>query len=111
MVSVAWAAGVEFPFKVSVNIIVPAVVPLLRHMDAGARGHAAQLLEQNGWRPPNADDEMWFYLAKGDFSRTASFGAVAIPLLEAVIKTAPSSMSVGAVGALLEIGDPRVFAF
>jgi hypothetical protein len=57
--------------------VVPALTPLLRHPDAGVRGHAAQVLDYLGWRPLERDDEIWALLAKGNFSRLASFGAAA----------------------------------
>ena len=87
--------------------IVPALTPLLRHADAGVRGQAAQRLEHLGWRPAGQEDEIWLFVAKGQFNRVGAFGAAAVPALEAVIDSGPYSLSLGAVEALGEIGDQR----
>ena len=85
-----------------------ALMPLLRHPNAGVRGCAAQVLEHLGWRPATCEDEMWFLVAKGQCSRVASFGAAALLPLEMVLNTGPYSLCVAAVKALGEIEDPRV---
>lgn len=88
--------------------VVPALVPLLRHADAAVRGHAAQALEFLGWRPASREDEIWTLVARGLFSRVVSFGAVAVPALEAALVSTTSSLCVGAIEALGHIGDKRV---
>jgi HEAT repeat protein len=85
-----------------------ALVPLLHHGNAGTRGQAAQMLESLGWRSANRHDEMWFQVARGKFSRAASFGAACIPALETVLDSGPSSLSVAAVQALGQIEDENV---
>src|ERR1019366_10303096 len=85
-----------------------ALVPLLRHANAGVRGCAAQVLEFIGWRPSKSEDEMWFLVAKGQCSRVASFGAAALLPLEMVLNAGPYSLCVAAVQALGEIEDQRV---
>jgi HEAT repeat protein len=85
-----------------------ALVPLLRNEDAAVRGHALQVLTLLGWRPANREDEMWYWAAKGQFSRVAAFGAVAIPVLEAVVRSGPYSLAVAAAQGLGEIGTAAV---
>jgi HEAT repeat protein len=85
-----------------------ALLPLLRHQNAGVRGCAAQVLELIGWRPSKSEDEMWFQAAKGQCSRVAAFGEAALLPLEMVLNSGPSSLGVAAVHALGEIEDRRV---
>ena len=85
-----------------------ALVPLLRHANAGVRGCAAQVLEFMGVRPAKAEEEVWFLVAKGQCSRLAAFGATALLPLEMVLNSGPSSLCVSAVQALAEIEDRRV---
>ncbi len=89
------------------NRIIAALLPLLTHRDAGVRGYVAQVLEFLGWRPSGPEEEIRLLAAKGQFSRMASYGAPAIPALEAVIDSGPYSLCVGAIEALGEIGDTR----
>src|ERR1019366_10576796 len=84
-----------------------ALVPLLRHANAGVRGSAAQVLELLGWRPGTRDEEMWFLVAKGKCSQAASFGTAALVPLELVLNSGPYSLCVAAVQALAEIEDQR----
>jgi HEAT repeat protein len=84
------------------------LVPLLRHPNAGVRGSAAQVLELSGWRPTKREDEIWLFVAKGQCSRAASYGAAALLPLETVVNSGPYSLCVAAVQALGEIDDQRV---
>ena len=84
-----------------------ALLPLLRHPNAGVRGCAAQVLEFIGWRPAKPEEEMWFLVAKGQCSRVAAFGAAALLPLEMVLNAGPYSLCVAAVQALGEIEDQR----
>src|ERR1700690_3593645 len=68
-----------------------ALLPLLRHVNAGVRGCAAQVLEFIGWRPTKNDEEMWFVVAKGQCSRMAAFGRAAPLPLEMVLNSGPYS--------------------
>lgn len=81
---------------------------LLRHADAGVRGHAAQVLESLGWRPADKEDEIWLLAARGQCARAAEFGVAALPALETVLDSAPFSLRVAAIQGLCEINDPRV---
>jgi HEAT repeat protein len=85
-----------------------ALVPLLRHANAGVRGCAAQVLEFVGWRPVSREDELWFLVAKGKCSRVVSFGVAALVPLEMVLNSGPYSLCVAAVQALGEMEDQRV---
>ncbi len=85
-----------------------ALANLLRHEDAGARGQAAQVLEHLGWRPDGPEEEVWFLMAKGLFSRAAALGAVAVPALETALFSHASSVAAAAADALAQISDPRV---
>jgi HEAT repeat protein len=81
---------------------------LLRHNDAAVRGMAALILEQHGWQPRDQDDVVWWYVARGQFSRAAARGSAAVPALERVIEQGPFSASVAAVQALAEVGGQQV---
>jgi HEAT repeat protein len=85
-----------------------ALLPMLRHANAGVRGCAAQVLESIGWRPSKHEDEMWFFVAKGQCHRVAGYGVAAILPLEMVLNSGPYSLCVAAVQALGEIKDRRV---
>ena len=85
-----------------------ALLPLLRHVNAGVRSCAAQVLEFIGWRPSKSEEEMWFLVAKGQCSRMAAFGTAALLPLEMVLNSGPYSLCVAAVQALGEIEDRRV---
>jgi HEAT repeat protein len=88
---------------------VPAALhPLLRHANAGVRGCAAQVLESIGWRPAKHEDEMWFFVAKGQCARVGAYGVAALVPLELVLNSGPYSLCVAAVQALGEIKDRRV---
>jgi HEAT repeat protein len=103
------AKAAFFGLKRSSHPRVPdAMKSLLRHTDAGMRGHAAQVLEHLGWRPADTEEDVYYSVAKGDFSRAAAFGPSAIPALESVINSGPYSLSVGAAEALGEISDQRI---
>ena len=88
--------------------ITAALVPLLRHGDAGVRGSAAQALDTLGWQPANRDDEIWFLVDRGQCSRAASFGVDALAPLEAALSSGTYSLCISAVRALGEIDDRRV---
>jgi HEAT repeat protein len=83
------------------------MLPLLRHADAGVRGGAVQALERLRWRPTNKDDEIWQIIAKSWFSRLGPFGEKAIPALESVINSGPSSIRTPAIKVLAKIKGPR----
>jgi HEAT repeat protein len=85
-----------------------ALLPMLRHPNAGVRGCAAQVLETTGWRPTKHEEEMWFFVAKGQCNRVAGYGVAAILPLEMVLNSGPYSLCVAAVQALGEIKDRRV---
>lgn len=87
--------------------ITAALLPLLRHADAGVRGQAAVTFDFLGWRPEHVEDEIWYWVAKGQFGRAAGFGAAALPALEVAVGSGPSSISIGAVEALGQMGDAR----
>ncbi len=94
--------------KRSTSERVPAaLVPLLQHPNAGVRGCAAQVLGFRGWRPGNAEDDVWFLVAKGQCSLAATYGAAAVPPLEMALNGGPYSLSVAAAQALGEIEDER----
>lgn len=88
--------------------LVPALVLLLRHGDAGVRGHTSQVLEAQGWRPTNKEEDIWFLVARGSFSRAAGFGVAALPALEAALSSASTSQGMAIVEALSQIGEARV---
>jgi len=94
--------------RISDERIPPALEPLLHHADAGVRGYAAQLLQVLGWQPAAREEEIWYLVARGHFSRAASFGASALPALENGLATSPASASVKILEALGGISDPRV---
>jgi HEAT repeat protein len=100
-------AAIQALKRTSDERVPAALVPLLRHANAGVRGCAAQVLEFVGWRPGTRDDEMWFLVAKGKCSQAASFGIAALVPLEIVLNAGPNSLCVAAVQALAEIEDPR----
>jgi HEAT repeat protein len=94
--------------KIPDEQVTTSLAPLVRHADAGVRGHAAQALDSLGWCPPHQEDEIWFLVARGHFSKVVDFGAAAVPALEAALVGTSSSFGKGAVEALGEIGDARV---
>ena len=94
--------------RVNDEKVMLALIPLLRHTDAGVRGSAAQVLESMRWQPDNRDDEIWFLVARGYFSRVVTYGPAAFPALEAAAVSNASSLAIKAVEALGHINDPRV---
>ena len=87
---------------------VGALTPLLRSHDAGVRSAAAQTLETLLWRPARPEDEIWFFAARGLFSRLPAFGVDAIPPLEMILESASYSQCVSALQVLGQIDDSRV---
>lgn len=83
-----------------------AAIGLIRHQDAAVRGLAAQIVEQQGWQPPNLEATAWWHVARGHFSRAASLGPAAVPALECAIQQGPFSISAAAVQALSDMEGP-----
>ncbi len=84
-----------------------ALVSILRTGDAAVKAHAARMLQWLGWQPSNREEEIWFWAARGNFTRVADMGPDAINALESILATGSYSVSVGAIRALGAIGDPR----
>ncbi|MGZ4963956.1 MAG: HEAT repeat domain-containing protein [Limisphaerales bacterium] len=87
--------------------LVAPMVPLLRHADAGVRGSAVQALDRIGWSPGNKEDEIWRFIARTSFGRLGAFGEKAVPALEFVISSGPSSIRTRAIKVLAQIKSPR----
>lgn len=93
------------------NVPLQARTPLvqaLRDPDANVRGRAARRLDQQGWKPSNAQEEIWFYAAQGKLALAASHGPAAIPALEVVLNGGPYNLRAAAIAALGSISDERV---
>jgi len=94
--------------RVANEKVTLALIPLLRHTDSGVRGYAAQVLETTRWQPDNREEESWFLVSRGYFSRVVGYGPAAFPALEAAAVSNVSSLAIKAVEALGHINDPRV---
>jgi len=84
-----------------------AVAPLLRHSDSAVRSMAAQLLDQLGWQPAHREDEIWFLTAMNHYARAATFGAAALPAIEAGLTAVAYGSRIAAVEALGQIHDSK----
>jgi len=85
-----------------------ALAGALRDNDARVRGRAARLLEHSTWHPRDVEEEVWLAIARGQLTRAASLGAVAIQPLESVLHDGGYGQQVAAVEALGSIPDERV---
>jgi len=88
--------------------IIPAMIPLMRHMDPGVRGYAASLLYARGWRPEERDEKIHYQVASGQLGKAAMHGSAAIQSLETVMQTGNYNQRIAAVEALGRIDDKRV---
>src|SRR5262249_29317396 len=88
--------------------VIPALVPLLRHEDFNVRTTAAQTIDTIPWVPKEREERIWFYVAKGWFSRAVASGVDAMAALQLCAHTAPVSVAIRAVESLGSIGDPSV---
>ena len=84
-----------------------ALIPLLKHNDPAIRGRAATMLDQFGWKPQRRDEEISFWVARGQMAKAATHGAVALPALESVLRTGAYNQRVAAVEAIGHIEDQR----
>jgi HEAT repeat protein len=85
----------------------PALLPLLKSADPGVRGRAATMLHTLGWRPDGREEEIAFFVARGQLTKAAMHGAAALESLEAVLRNGAYTQRVAAVEALGRINDPR----
>jgi HEAT repeat protein len=83
------------------------LTPLLRHGDANIRVCVAQTLESLNWQPKSREEQIWMAVARGHFSRAASFGPEAVEALESAMHSAAYGARVRAVEALGSINHPR----
>lgn len=87
--------------------VIRALTPLLRHGDANIRVCVAQTLESLNWQPKSREEQIWMAVARGHFSRAASFGPEAVEALESAMHSAAYGARVRAVEALGSINHPR----
>ena len=88
--------------------VTAALVPLIFNVDAGVRGHAAQVLDSMGWKPANRDEEIWHDVARNQLPRAAGYGIAALPALETVLNGGPYTLRVAAIEAIGAIDDKRI---
>ncbi|HPC58724.1 MAG TPA: HEAT repeat domain-containing protein [Kiritimatiellia bacterium] len=86
--------------------VILALTPLLRHRDASIRTTIAQTLESLNWQPKTRQEQIWMAVARGQFSRAASFGPEAVEALEQALLSAAYGVRVRAVEALGSINHP-----
>ena len=102
-----WAA--KGKWEECVEIGAPAVRPLtaaLKSKDANVRKAAAEALGRLAWRPTRTAAGAAYWVAEGRWVECAKIGVPAIPSLVAALDD--ESMRAGAVGALVQIGEPAV---
>lgn len=86
---------------------VPYIAPLLCDSAPSVRAHAAHALRSLGWKPENDDQEAFFCIAAGRFSKAAEFGEVAVEPLIRLLADESCSVRRAVTDALAEINDPR----
>jgi HEAT repeat protein len=89
---------------------IPYIAPLLCDVAPRVRAHAAHALRSLDWQPENDDQEAFFCIAVGRFSKAAEFGAVAVESLVSMITDESSSVRRSITEALADIQDPRATA-
>ena len=89
--------------------VTSLLVSALRDSDALVRSRAARVLEKLAWHPTEVEDEVWLAIGRGQLSRAAGHGSIAIRPLESILQdTTAGDMHVAVIEALGSIPDERV---
>jgi HEAT repeat protein len=80
-----------------------AVTPLIKALEdseADIRWKAASALEKRGWKPKNAHERIWYYIAKQRWEKLKLIGAPVVEPLQSVLEDRNSKFRLEAAGAL-----------
>jgi len=89
------------------KLALASLVNALRDTDREIRWRAAKALETAGWQPASDEQSVWRAVARGEFIKTADFGAVAVESLIAELEDPHSPSRREAIESLGQIGDAR----
>jgi len=82
------------------ELVAAPLARRLRDSSHTVRHAAANALQSRNWKPPNAEEEVWFAAALGDYHRACARGHAALRPLQLVLSTGPYDQRVKAVEAL-----------
>jgi HEAT repeat protein len=88
---------------------IPQLMLALSDSHVLVRWRAAKALDSFGWSPANATQAAQHAVAAGEYSRAVTMGAAAVAPLTAALRDQHSHTRHGALDALAQIEDERVF--
>src|SRR5207244_957749 len=81
----------------------PELVSALRSQDSEVRGSAASILDMLNWAQQDADDQAYYFVAKGDWSAAATLGNSSLNPLTLALESTTDADSVPVLLALARI--------